>query len=56
MLMLLGERLKDIDFAKIITSPSGRTIETTELIVKDRDVLVQKMKGSWKWIWVHGKG
>jgi broad specificity phosphatase PhoE len=39
---VLGERLKDIDFAKLITSPSGRTIETTELIVKDRDVLVQK--------------
>jgi broad specificity phosphatase PhoE len=38
---VLGERLKDIDFAKIITSPSGRTIETTELIVKDRDMLVQ---------------
>jgi broad specificity phosphatase PhoE len=38
---VLGERLNDIDFAKIITSPSGRTIETTELIVKDRDVSVQ---------------
>jgi len=38
---VLGERLKDIDFAEVITSPSGRTIETTELIVKDRDVLVQ---------------
>lgn len=39
---VLGERLKDIDFAKIITSPSGRTLETTELILGDRDVLVQK--------------
>jgi broad specificity phosphatase PhoE len=38
---LLGERLKGIDFAKIISSPSGRTIETTELIRGDRNVLMQ---------------
>ena len=38
---LLGERLKEIDFAKVITSPSGRTIETTKLIREDRDMFVQ---------------
>jgi broad specificity phosphatase PhoE len=41
---LLGERLKEIDFAKIISSPSGRTIETTELIRGERNVLVQPNK------------
>ena len=35
---VLGERLKDIDFAKIITSPSGRALETTELVRGARDI------------------
>lgn len=39
---VLGERLKDIEFAKIITSPSGRALETTELVRAAGDIDVQK--------------
>jgi len=34
----LGEAFADIDFDKVITSPLGRTLETTKLIVGDRDL------------------
>lgn len=39
---LLGERLKEIEFAGVITSPSERTLETTELILEGRDLLYQR--------------
>lgn len=37
---LLGERLKNVDFEAIFSSPSGRTQETTDLIRGDREIPV----------------
>ncbi|WP_338471482.1 histidine phosphatase family protein [Niallia sp. XMNu-256] len=39
---LLGERLRNVEFAEVITSPSERTLETTEIILQGRDLLYQK--------------
>ncbi|MEO4052170.1 histidine phosphatase family protein [Solibacillus sp. CAU 1738] len=36
----LGERLKDIQFTAVFSSPSGRTKTTTELILGDREIPV----------------
>lgn len=37
----LGKKLKDINFTKFYSSPLGRTIETSELILKDRDIKIE---------------
>lgn len=34
----LGKRLKEVDFTTFYSSPLGRTIQTSELILKDRDL------------------
>ncbi|WP_226674851.1 histidine phosphatase family protein [Mesobacillus jeotgali] len=34
----LGERLKDTEFCQIISSPSGRTLETARLIKRERPI------------------
>lgn len=39
---LLGERLKDVNFTEVISSPSGRTIETAKLICGERNLSVTK--------------
>ena len=51
----LGERLKDTEFAHIISSPSGRTLETVQLIKGDRDIpimtderIMEINLGSWQ--------
>lgn len=53
--MLLGERLKDTEFARIISSPSGRTLETVQLIKGNRDIplitderIMEMNLGSWQ--------
>ena len=53
--MLLGERLKDTEFAHIISSPSGRTLETVQLIKGNRDIpiitderIMEMNLGSWQ--------
>lgn len=38
---LLGERLRDIDFQRIISSPSNRTMKTAQLVKGDRPILIQ---------------
>jgi broad specificity phosphatase PhoE len=52
---LLGERLKDTEFAHIISSPSGRTLETVQLIKGNRDLpvvtderIMEMNLGSWQ--------
>ncbi|WP_428910551.1 histidine phosphatase family protein [Niallia sp. Krafla_26] len=42
---LLGERLRDVDFFRVISSPSERTRETTELIIGDRGLLYETADG-----------
>jgi len=37
---LLGERLKEVDFIEIISSPSSRTLETAKLICADRNLSI----------------
>ncbi|MEH7123269.1 histidine phosphatase family protein [Bacillus sp. JJ1773] len=37
----LGERLKDTDFVRIISSPSNRTLETAKLVVGERAVAIE---------------
>ncbi len=39
---LLGERLKTVEFAGVISSPSERALETTELILESRGLLYQR--------------
>lgn len=39
---LLGKRLENTEFAAIITSPSGRTVQTAELIKGDRPIPIVK--------------
>jgi broad specificity phosphatase PhoE len=34
----LGERLKDTEFCQVISSPSGRTLETARLVKKERPI------------------
>ena len=53
--MLLGERLKDTEFAHIISSPSGRTLETVQLIKGNREIpvitderIMEMNLGSWQ--------
>jgi broad specificity phosphatase PhoE len=53
--MLLGERLKDTEFAHIISSPSGRALETVQLIKGNRDIpiitderIMEMNLGSWQ--------
>ncbi|MEK5392834.1 histidine phosphatase family protein [Margalitia sp. FSL K6-0131] len=36
----LGERLKDISFSAIYSSPSGRTVTTTKMICGDRNISI----------------
>lgn len=38
--LLLGKRLKEVDFDAIYTSPSGRTISTTNLIKGEKEIPV----------------
>ena len=38
---LLGDRLKDVDFFRVISSPSERTRNTTELIIGERGLLYE---------------
>lgn len=38
---LLGERLKDIDFQRIISSPSNRTMKTAQLVKGQRPILIE---------------
>ena len=52
---LLGERLKDTEFAHLISSPSGRTLETAQLIKGNRDLpvvtderIMEMNLGSWQ--------
>ena len=52
---LLGERLKDTEFAHIISSPSGRALETVQLIKGNRDIpiltderIMEMNLGSWQ--------
>ena len=51
----LGERLKDTEFAHIISSPSGRALETVQLIKGNRDIpimtderIMEMNLGSWQ--------
>lgn len=37
----LGERLKNTEFTNFYSSPLGRTIETSELIIGDRDINIE---------------
>lgn len=37
----LGERLKNTEFTNFYSSPLGRTIETSELIIGDRDIKIE---------------
>lgn len=37
----LGEKLKNINFTNFYSSPMGRTIETSELIIGDRDLKIE---------------
>lgn len=37
----LGERLKDTKFTNFYSSPMGRTIETSQLIIGDRDIKIE---------------
>ncbi|MDQ0273230.1 histidine phosphatase family protein [Cytobacillus purgationiresistens] len=39
--LLLGKRLKDIHFSRVISSPSKRTMDTTKLIMGDADNKVE---------------
>lgn len=39
---LLGEKLQDTDFTRIIASPSQRTMETAQLLKAERDIRVCK--------------
>ncbi|MCU9614678.1 histidine phosphatase family protein [Caldibacillus lycopersici] len=39
---LLGRRLATIDFTAVYTSPSGRTLQTTELLLNGRNIPVNK--------------
>ena len=39
---LLGGCLKNVEFGEVITSPSDRTLETTEIILEGRGLLYQK--------------
>jgi broad specificity phosphatase PhoE len=52
---LLGERLKDIEFCRIISSPSSRTLETSKLLKRDRPIplltdhrLMEIVLGPWQ--------
>ena len=36
----LGKKLKDVEFTKFYSSPMGRTIETSELILQGRDMKI----------------
>ena len=52
---LLGESLKDVDFTRIISSPSQRTLETAQLIKGNRDIpliedenLMEMHMGPWQ--------
>lgn len=37
----LGEKLKDTEFSNFYSSPLGRTIETSKLIIGDRDIKIE---------------
>ncbi len=37
----LGEKLKDTEFTTFYSSPLGRTIETSQLIIGDRDIKIE---------------
>lgn len=37
----LGEKLKDTEFTNFYSSPLGRTIETSKLIIGDRDIKIE---------------
>ena len=37
----LGEKLKDTEFTNFYSSPLGRTLETSELIIGDRDIKIE---------------
>lgn len=37
----LGKKLKNIEFTNFYSSPLGRTIETSELIIGDRDIKIE---------------
>lgn len=38
----LGERLSDIEFSKVFASPSGRTMKTAELILRNKEKAIIK--------------
>ena len=37
----LGEKLKNVEFTNFYSSPLGRTVETSELIIGDRDIKIE---------------